>query len=167
MPKQEKPALSLEDALIKAKRYCAKSEHCQRELERKLYLWGLARAHWQTVIDELKRSNYLNHERYARAYTHDKHNYSAWGAQRIEHELRAKGIPQECINKAIAEVMDRASSKDQLHKLLSYRYRSLAKSSSSSKIYQQLVRFGLYRGYQLEDIKEALSDIIGSQEEAG
>jgi len=56
--------LSLEQALQKARHYCAYQERCHSEVKEKLYGFGLRRQAVEEALSRLIEENYLNEERF-------------------------------------------------------------------------------------------------------
>ena len=74
---------SLEELKHKAEAYCAGAEHCCSELNNKLLQWGASYEHINLIIMHLKKHDYINEERYCRAFAHDKLLYQGWGRVKI------------------------------------------------------------------------------------
>ena len=66
------------------------------------------------MINELKKQNFINHERFSKAFVHDRFNFYKWGRNKIIHHLKQKGIEEFYIQKAIESISD-----DLYYKLLS------------------------------------------------
>jgi regulatory protein len=88
-------------ALPKAENYCAYQERSQQEVRNKLYEWGLRTNDVEEVISELIGSNFLNEERFARAYVSGKFNIKKWGKIKIKQGLKLKRVPDKMIIKAL------------------------------------------------------------------
>ena len=91
-------------ALIKAESYCAYQERCQQEVRDKLYSWGLHEVQVENVIAELIASNFINEERFAKAYAGGKFRIKKWGRVKISIELKRRKISTYCIKKGLAEI---------------------------------------------------------------
>jgi len=91
-------------ALIKAESYCAYQERCQQELRDKLYSWGLHEIQVENVIADLIASNFINEERFAKAYAGGKFRIKKWGRVKISIELKRRKISAYCIKKGLAEI---------------------------------------------------------------
>src|SRR5690606_6510429 len=77
----------------KIERYCAYQERSQKEVRNKLYELGLKNsADVEELISELIQSNFINEERFARAYTLGKFRMKLWGRIKISQGLKQKGI---------------------------------------------------------------------------
>lgn len=98
----EKTALSKDEYRNKAARYCAAAEHCESEVREKLRQWGAEAKNTDEIVDFLIDNNYINEERYARAFAHDKLRYNGWGKMKIRYMLMGKRISRSAIEAALA-----------------------------------------------------------------
>lgn len=106
-----KKKLTPNQALIKAESTCAYQERCQQEMRDKLYEWGLHSADVENIIAKLITDNFLNEERFAKAYAGGKFRIKKWGKVKIKMELKKKKISDYCIKKAMQEINDTDYSK--------------------------------------------------------
>lgn len=157
--KRERKELTEQEAYEKAAAYCVRREHCLRDVERKLYEWGVAKESWARIIDKLTERGFVDEPRFARAFSRDKHLYAHWGQVRIRQELRARGISNDDIEAALQELFDDHEEADQLRHVLETKMRSLKPSDPLSKRRDQLIRFALYRGYPYESIRRMIAEI--------
>src|SRR5215469_13549724 len=97
-------ALSLEQALQKARHYCAYQERCHSEVQEKLFSLGLRRAQIDEALATLIDENYLNEQRFAIQFAGGRFRLKHWGAVRIRHELKQKRVSDHCIKKAIEAI---------------------------------------------------------------
>jgi len=91
-------------ALMKAEHYCAYQERAQQEIRNKLYEWGLHAADVENIISELITTNFLNEERFARAYVSGKFNIKKWGKIKIKQGLKLRKVPDRMITKALNSI---------------------------------------------------------------
>lgn len=140
MAKQE---LSKADYLHKAEKYCARAEHCAADVERKLYEWGAPEEKHDEIVQTLYENDYLNNERFCRAYVHDKLEYQHWGRLKIRAGLQALKLPETIIQKALNEI-------DREKYMLILRRVAANKQATSQ---EQLIRFLLQRGFTYDEIK--------------
>lgn len=87
--------------LVKAESYCAYQERSQQEVRSKLYDWGLWPNEVEEVISELIENNFLNEERFAKAYVSGKFNIKHWGKIKIKQGLKLKKITDKMITAAL------------------------------------------------------------------
>lgn len=91
-------------AKLKAESYCAYQERCQQEIRRKLSEWGVWGIDAEEIILHLIHENYLNEERFAKAYAGGKFRTQHWGRTRIKRELKQREISEYCIKQAMKEI---------------------------------------------------------------
>ena len=97
----EKP--SLENLYAKISRYCAYQERSSGEVRQKLRLLGADSQTAQKLLQRLADDNFINEERFARAYVRGKFRINGWGRLKIKNGLRAKGVDENLIRTALAE----------------------------------------------------------------
>ncbi len=108
MYEEDKPKKKLtpSQALLKAESTCAYQERCQQEMRDKLYEWGLYSTDVENIIAKLITDNFLNEERFAKAYAGGKFRIKKWGRVKIKLELKKRKISDYCIKKAMQEIDD-------------------------------------------------------------
>ena len=80
---------------------CSKKELSSREALVFCSKYQLKIVEKNKLINELKKNQYIDHLRYANAYTHDRFNLYYWGKIKIRHHLLQKGIEEYHISSAI------------------------------------------------------------------
>lgn len=151
-------------ALSRAMSYCAVAERCAWEVRRKLKAWGIADEQHEDILAKLFREHYLNHERYACAFARDKFRFSGWGWRRIEQELRLRHIGSADIAAAKGGLEEEQTT-EKLREVLESKKRSLSPSLEPRKAYERLVRFGLYRGYDYDEVTRTARQILDAPDE--
>ncbi len=91
---------------LKAEAWCAYQERCQQEVRDKLYDWGLHKEAVENIIAKLISANFINEERYAKAFAGGKFRIKKWGRVKIKIELKKKRLSDYCIRKGMAEITD-------------------------------------------------------------
>lgn len=91
-------------ARLKAESYCAYQERAQQEVRDKLYEWGLHHEEVEHLISDLISANFLNEERFAKAYVLGKFRMKGWGKVKIKLHLKAKRISDPLIKIAMREI---------------------------------------------------------------
>ena len=71
-------------ARSKAEHYCAYQERSQQEVRDKLYEWGQYPDVVENIISGLITGNFLNEERFAKAYAIGKFRQKGWGRMKIK-----------------------------------------------------------------------------------
>jgi len=146
-------------ALSKAMSQCSKRELCCSEMESRMESWGVSGSDIQKIISILISENFINEERYARAFIKDKFNYNKWGRIKIVSHLRAKKIPSSVISSSM-ESIDNVLYVNTLRTLIESHRRSV-KAKNQYDLKAKLLRFGLSRGFEsslLYDLLNTLED---------
>lgn len=100
------PKYRLSEALDRIKVWCDLQERAQQEVREKLYSWGLHQQEVESLIAELIGANYLNEERFARAYVSGKFRIKRWGRKKIINGLKFRKISSHCIRLGLQEIDD-------------------------------------------------------------
>jgi regulatory protein len=100
----QKKILSKEEALQKLRQYCAYQERSHSEVQQKLWDLGVRRADHNEVISALIEDDYLNEERFAKAFAGGKFRMKDWGRRKILHALKEKRVSDYCIRQAMKEI---------------------------------------------------------------
>lgn len=115
---------SKEQALQKAKQYCAYQERCHSEVKEKLYSLGMHKNEVDELLSELISENYLNEERFAIQFAGGKFRIKQWGRIKIKHALKYKQVSDYCIKKALASINE-TDYRNTLQKLFDQKLKTL------------------------------------------
>src|SRR6056297_2179196 len=118
------------EALARIRSWCDRQERSQQDVRDKLYSWGLHHDDVEELIAELIIGNYLNEERFARAYVSGKFRIKRWGRRKILDGLRAKRISDYCVQKGMEEI-EEAEYLQTLHGLVDKKAAMLAPRSGA------------------------------------
>jgi regulatory protein len=157
-PQENTPAASIDDALLRAIRYCEYQERCTAELSRKLDELGLTSPEKEDAISRLTDMGYVNDGRFARMYAGSKFRVNGWGKVRIRAELRARKISEDHIDKAL-QAIGQESYMLELESMLQQKRNSL-KKYQGRELKGRLFRFATSRGYESSAIIEVLNRIL-------
>src|ERR1700712_5074322 len=91
-------------AMAKAEHYCPYQERSQQQVRNKLYEWGLWTDAVENIIIRLIEENYLNEERFAKAYVKGKFSQKAWGRIKIKQGLKLKNVSPILKKKALLTI---------------------------------------------------------------
>jgi regulatory protein len=139
-------------ALGRMRRYCAYQERSHTDVRTRLLELGMRGNDLENVIVKLIEEGFLNEERYAIAFAGGKFRMKNWGRNKIEQQLRAKGISDYLINKAMKEIGE-DDYKKSLQKLLKKKAVSIKDSNVFSRK-QKLSNFLIRKGYEPELVWE-------------
>lgn len=150
--------LTYERALQRVQALCARQERCSDDIRKKLIQWNVSSSNINKIIKGLVVDGFINDERFALMFARDKSKLNKWGPLKIAYALKSKHFPEEVIKKAISEV-DNSKDKSILVDILTKKLKSV-KAKSPYDLRQKLFRFGVSRGFEIEQINKALSTIV-------
>ena len=150
-----------DNAFLRLATLCARSEQAEGDLRKKLHDWGLSPSDADAVIARLKQERYLDNERYARAYCRDKLRFNGWGRIKIAFMLRSKGVEQEYIDAAIAEI-DEEQYAAILDDALAAKAKTLG-GKSDEQVRASLLRFASSRGFEPNIIFPAIERLTSTE----
>jgi len=142
--------ISEEQAFSRVARICAQKEYCSYDVRRKLTRMNLPDQTVEKIIGRLKKDKFIDEDRFARSFIHDKLRFNKWGKRKIELSLRQKQLPADLIAKAFSHFSD-ASLNESLLPLLEKK-RATIKGRSEYEKNGKLIRYGLGRGFSMNDI---------------
>ncbi|MFD0793995.1 regulatory protein RecX [Mucilaginibacter litoreus] len=141
-------------AMAKAEHYCAYQERSQQEVRDKLYEWGLWPDAVENVITGLIENNFLNEERFARAYTLGKFNQKGWGKIKIKQGLKFKRVSPALIKKSLS-MIDPDNYLEKLTKILEKKAATISEKEPFKRHYK-LQQYALSRGYETDVTADVL-----------
>src|SRR5690606_33204528 len=92
------------EALTKLEQYCAYQERCHKEVLQKLQSMRMIPEAIEQIVVHLMQNNYLNEERYAKAFVSGKFRIKKWGKYRMTQELKQKDIGKPLITMALQTI---------------------------------------------------------------
>jgi regulatory protein len=92
--------------LSRAQKFCDYQERYQQEVRDKLYSWGANPDEVEQILCRLVEQDYINEERYARAFARGKFRIKHWGKNKIRQELKLRKISEYCIKQGLSEISD-------------------------------------------------------------
>lgn len=129
--------------------YIARYTPTAKILTGKLYDKGYGKLVVDYTVDKCKKYGYIDDGEYARSYV--ALNSAVKGKNRLRAELKAKGIEDALIDKALEGLKQTASCGEVAKK------HSKNQDVHDPKYRAKLIRFLQYRGYEWEDISQALA----------
>lgn len=103
------------------------------------------------AVAELIAAGGIDDERYAQRFSEDKRELERWGSERIERELRRRGVAAALIDAALAD-QDRGGELDAALGLLADRVPAVTGDRERDRAWRLLVR----KGYEPELAYEAV-----------
>lgn len=145
-------------AYAKACRFCAYQERTQAEVRQKLIALELWEDAVEELIAKLISENFINEERFAKAYASGKFRNLQWGKVKIKLGLKQHGLSPYCIKKGLAEIEDEDYQKT-LFRLIEKKA-PLIKEKNKLVKKQKLINYLLGKGYEADIVIDAVKKCI-------
>jgi regulatory protein len=150
--------LGYDAALQKIRAFCAYQERPHKDVQNKLYGYGLRTADVDAITAQLITEGFLNEERFARAFSGGKFRIKKWGRIKIVQALEAKGLTNKCIQSGLREI-----DNDDYRKTLSDLLTKKEKQLSEPDLFQRkgkLANYGVLKGYESDLVWEIVNEIV-------
>ncbi len=135
-----------QQAILKAASYCAYQERCYSEVEEKLAEWGIYGTDAGEIMIKLSEQNYLNEERFAKAFAGGKFRTKQWGRNKIIRELKMRKISDYNIRLGMLEIDDETYMQT-LSELITDKMESVKAPNSRIKKHKTAT-FVISKGYE-------------------
>ena len=109
------------------------------------------------LINSLQKEGYLDEERFAKAFAGGKFRLNKWGRQKIEFELKQRGVPELMIMEGLANIDE--NEYNQVLKELILRKQKELKPETDLKIREKIINFALGKGYELILILDMMKNL--------
>ena len=149
--------LTKEQALQKLRQYCAYQERSHSEVQQKLYDLGIRRNEHDEIIATLIAEDYLNEERFAKAFAGGKFRMKEWGRKKIYYALKEKKVSEYSIKQAMKEIDEEEYEKN-LKELVTEKYESL-KDEQYLVRKKKTIDYMVQKGYEFDLVNRALKDL--------
>ncbi len=149
---------TIDDAKRKLERYCVYQERCHFEVVNKLKEMRMIPQAIDIVLVHLISHNFLNEERYAKAYTRGKFNAKKWGRVRITIELKRKQITLYNIKIALQELDE--TNYINTFNALAEKKEATIKETNVYKKRKKLADYLLYRGWESHLVYEKVNALV-------
>ena len=137
---------------------CARAEHCQHDMLEKMRQWGVDQEVQARVMERLLKERYVDDERFARAFVHDKVKYNQWGRRKVEQALWLKHIDEHVARTALDEIEEN-DYLSVLRPMLKQKRKSLlsGKALSDYELNVKLMKWAMGRGFTMDVIKQCIN----------
>lgn len=143
--------------LSKTMTLCSKREYCKEDINVKLLSWGVNEKECDKILNTLEKENFINEKRYCEAFARDKFRYNKWGKVKIASHLKAKKIPSEKIDKALA-LIDNELYINTLKDLLAVQKKHIT-AKNQYDLKGKLLRYGLSKGFESNLLYDLINDM--------
>ena len=135
--------------------FCAYQERCHKEVDQKLYDLNMIPEAKEKILLHLLQHNFLNEERFSKAFARGKFSIKNWGRIKIVNELKFRNISAYNINTALKEI-DEADYLKTLKKIAEKKW-ALIKEPNAYKKRSKLVNYLSSKGFETEFIYEVIN----------
>lgn len=146
---------TLKEAQKTLEQYCAYQERTHKEVEQKLQKMGMVPEASDAIILYLLQHDFLNEERFAKAYVSGKFRIKKWGRIKIMLHLRQKGISTANIAIGLGEI-DSEDYFETLRNLALKKHRDLSTTLMAHSRKQKVIRYLQQKGYELNLIYQVM-----------
>jgi len=150
--------LSKAQALKKLEKYCIYQDRCQQEVRNKLASLKIYGNEADEILIELIQNNFVNEERFAKAFVSGKYKLKRWGRKLIVQKLKQKKISEQCIKIGLKQIDE--NQYVQNLKYLIKKKAALLKTDSNYKIKMKLANYVLRKGYEQDMVWQVLNETL-------
>ncbi|MFT4533520.1 MAG: regulatory protein [Saprospiraceae bacterium] len=136
---------------------CSVQDRCSSEIRTRLIEHGVYGDDLEQVLAELIVDNFLNEERFAKAYVSGKFKIKRWGKIKIRQGLKFRKISEYSIKKGMDEI-DYDDYLSTITVLLEKKNANLRAKDKWDRL-KKLTSYAQQKGYEYDIIKEAISEI--------
>ncbi|MEY8849877.1 regulatory protein RecX [Psychroserpens sp. XS_ASV72] len=149
---------TVDEAQRRLERYCAYQERCHLDVQKKLNEMRMIPEAKDKIIVHLLHHDFLNEERFAKAYVRGKFRIKKWGKQRLTLELKRRDIGKTIIASALKEI----DHNDYLETFdaLARKKVSTLRESNLQKKRKKLADYLLYRGWESSMVYDKVRELI-------
>jgi regulatory protein len=149
---------TVDEAQKKLEHYCAYQERCHKEVRKKLWEMKMIPEASDHIMVHLIQHNYLNEERFAKAFVRGKFRIKKWGKNRLVRELKLRDISKYTMDVALKEI-DLDDYYETLDALVQKRIAQVNEKNIYKKK-KKVMDYLLYRGWESQLIYEKLNDYL-------
>ncbi len=130
--------------LEKARQYCDYEERCIYDVRNKLHQWSVQGELIDKIILQLENENYIDEDRYVRAFALGKLRINKWGRNKILYALLSKKIPDLIIQIGLEEL----DSEEYLQTLKQVLSSKKIDEKDPYKYKAKLAQYAIQKGFQ-------------------
>lgn len=147
-------------ALLKMQQFCVYQDRNHQEVRSKLLKMKIYGDGLEEIMASLIEDDFLNEERFAKAYATGKFRINNWGKIKIKMQLKSKRVSEYCIKVALNEIGDE-EYKERLEALLSKKLTELErKNLNRYQLKSKLYQFAQTKGYESFVISPVLESML-------
>lgn len=155
---QSKKTYTVDEALKQMERYCSYQERCHKEVIQKLQRMHMIPAAIDHIVVKLMQDNFLNEERFAKAFVRGKFRIKKWGKQRLIRELKQRDIGNTLITMALQTISEQ-DYRDTFNALAERKAENLREPNILKKK-KKLADYLFYRGWESQLIYDKINELL-------
>lgn len=155
---ETKKTYTVDEALKRMERYCSYQERCHKEVIQKLYSMYMIPEAIDHIVVKLMQDNFLNEERYAKAFVSGKFRIKKWGKQRLTRELKQKDIGKTLITMALQTITD--EDYIEAFDALAEKKAETIRETNVLKKRKKLADYLLYRGWESHLVYDKVNELF-------
>ncbi len=155
---QQKRVYTIPEAIKKMEYYCAYQERCHKEVEQKLQTMHMIPEAISYIVSHLILHNFLNEERFAKAFAMGKFRIKKWGKSRITNELKERNISPYNIKIALGGIQE-TEYMETLNSLAQKKNASITEKNIWKRR-KKLADYLLYRGWESYLVYNVVTDLV-------
>lgn len=153
MPRQ----LGIKEAKQRAGRFCAVRERSPNELFEKIQSYGLGKEDAASLVQLLMAEGYVDEQRFANAYCHDKFEFNSWGKLKIRASVYKHKLSEEVLRNAL-DALDPEKYEARLETLAESKWKKLAEEDSIKRK-QKTVAYLANKGFEADLIWKVIAQL--------
>ncbi|WP_298288917.1 regulatory protein RecX [uncultured Lutibacter sp.] len=158
---KNKKSYTVDEATKVLEHFCSYQERSHKEVEKKLYDLKMIPAAKEKIILHLIQYNFLNEERFSKAFARGKFSIKKWGKLKIINELKFRDISSYNIITALKEIDDQ-EYKNTLQALAEKKIK-LIKETNYFKKRAKLSAFLISKGYETSLVYEIVNQLFSEE----
>lgn len=146
----------MQEARENIRKFCVYRERSQFEVRQRLYEYGVSTAQLNNIIAELIQENFLNEERFVRAFVRGKFGQKQWGRLKIRNALFPHQLSEYLLKKAFEEI-DEVEYDQLLQQLLEKRF-GQCREKDEWKRNGSVARWLINRGFEADMVWDKIRE---------
>jgi len=155
---KNKKSYTVDEATKVLEHFCSYQERSHKEVEKKLYDLKMIPAAKEKIILHLIQYNFLNEERFSKAFARGKFSIKKWGKLKIINELKFRDISSYNIKTALKEIDDQ-EYKNTIQVLAEKKIK-LIKEANHFKKKSKLSAYLISKGYESLLVYEIVNQLF-------
>jgi regulatory protein len=152
---KSKQTYTVKEAKLALEHFCSYQERTHKEVAEKLYKMGMIPEVIDQITISLIQNDFLNEERFAKAYAGGKFRINKWGKIKIKQALLQKGVSSQNIEIGLAEIDENDYRKTIID--LAQKKSKTLKAKSPFERKQKLVKYLQQKGFEISLVLDIIS----------